>query len=48
MKAEKKKNVNGKPPKKEDVYISFTWSEFKKFSNDLLKVAKAIDKAKNC
>lgn len=46
MKAGKNKNKNGAPAKKENVYISFTLNEFKKFSNDLMKVSKAIDKAK--
>jgi hypothetical protein len=46
MKVAKKKNPNGKLRKKEDVYVSFSWGEFKKFSNNLLKIAKAIDKAK--
>jgi len=46
MKAEKNKNSNGKLKKQENVYISFSMDEFKKLTNNLMKVAKAIDKAK--
>ena len=46
MKSEKNKNLNGKLSKKEIAYISFSLNEFKKFTNDLMKVSKAVDKAK--
>ena len=42
----KSKNTNGKQAKKDNVYVSFTMDEFRKFANDLMKVSKAIDKAK--